>query len=259
MKLTGKIALVTGAGPNIGQEIARRLAEEGAEVVCNDVDAARAAAAAAYATTSGKARAMAADITDEAAVQRLVDGIVRDLGGLDVLVNNAAITIPKGLLETTLAEWERVLKVILTGTFLVSRAAAGAMVRRGRGGAIVNMASTSGHLGRANAIGYTTAKSGILNLTRSMAMDLVTHGIRVNSVTPTKTGVSVGGLSKAGERFFGEIPMGRLGRPIDQANAVAFLASDDAAFITGVDLRVDGGSLATWGLQPHTLKELGLK
>ena len=259
MKLTGRVALVTGAGPNIGQEIARRLAEEGALVVCNDVDAVRAADAAAYAATSGSARAMAADITDEEAVQRLVDGIVRDLGGLDILVNNAAITIPKGLLETTLAEWERVLKVVLTGTFLVSRAAAVVMVRQGRGGAIVNMASTSGHLGRANALGYTTAKSGILNMTRSMAMDLVTHGIRVNSVTPTKTGVSVGGLSKVGERFFGEIPMGRLGRPIDQANAVAFLVSDDAAFITGADLRVDGGSLGTWGLQPHTLKELGLK
>jgi len=248
MKLKGKMALVTGAGPNIGQEICRVLAGEGARVACNDVDAARAKAAAeAVEKDGGSALAVAADITDPGQVKAMVDRIAGQLGGLDILVNNAAITIPKGLLQISLEEWKRNIDIILTGTFLVSRYAAEVMVKQGRGGAIVNIASTSGHRGRANAIAYCTAKGGILNMTRAMAMDLASHGIRVNSVSPTKTGVSVGGLEKEGERSFDEIPLGRLGRPRDQALAVLYLVSDDAEFVTGFDLRVDGGALATWG------------
>jgi NAD(P)-dependent dehydrogenase (short-subunit alcohol dehydrogenase family) len=114
-------------------------------------------------------------------------------------------------------------------------------------GAIVNVASTSGHRGRRNAIAYCSSKGGVLNFTRAMAVDLAPHGIRVNSVSPTKTGRSVGNLESAGIRTYDEIPLGRLGDPQDQANAVLFLASDRAAFITGADLRVDGGAIATWG------------
>lgn len=248
MKLKGKTALVTGAGPNIGQEICRVLAGEGARVACNDVDAARAKASAeAIEKEGGSALAVPADITDPGQVKAMVDQVVQRFGGLDIVVNNAAVTIPKGLLQIGLEEWKRNIDIILTGTFLVSRYAAEVMVRQGRGGVIVNIASTSGHRGRPNAIAYCTAKGGILNMTRAMAMDLVSHGIRVNSVSPTKTGVSVGGLEKEGERSFDEIPLGRLGRPRDQALAVLYLVSDDADFVTGFDLRVDGGSLATWG------------
>lgn len=248
MKLKGKTALVTGAGPNIGQEICRVLAGEGARVACNDVDPVRAKASAeAIEKEGGTALAAPADITDAGQVKAMVDQVVQRFGGLDIVVNNAAVTIPKGLLQIGLEEWKRNIDIILTGTFLVSRCAAEAMVRQGRGGAIVNIASTSGHRGRANAIAYCTAKGGILNMTRAMAMDLVSHRIRVNSVSPTKTGVSVGGLEKEGERSFDEIPLGRLGRPKDQALAVLYLVSDDADFVTGFDLRVDGGSLATWG------------
>ena len=248
MKLKGKTALVTGAGPNIGQEICRVLAREGAKVACNDVDPTRAQASAeSLVKEGGSALAVPADIMDPVQVKAMVDRVVGHFGGIDILVNNAAITIPKGLLQITLEEWKRNIDVILTGTFLTSRAVAEVMVRQGRGGSIVNIASTSGHRGRANAVAYCSAKGGILNMTRAMAMDLAPHRIRVNSVSPTKTGVSVGGLEREEERAFGEIPLGRLGRPRDQALAVLYLVSEDADFVTGCDLRVDGGALATWG------------
>ncbi len=248
MKLTGKTALVTGAGPNIGQEICRVLASQEARVACNDVDPARAKASAErIEQAGGSALAVPADITDPVQVKAMVDRVVEHFGGLDILVNNAAITIPKGLLQLSLDEWKRNIDAILTGTFLCSRNAAEVMVRQGRGGSIVNIASTSGHRGRANALAYCTAKGGILNMTRAMAMDLAPYRIRVNSVSPTKTGMSVGALEREGERTFDEIPLGRLGRPRDQALAVLYLVSDDADFVTGFDLRVDGGALATWG------------
>lgn len=248
MELDGKVALVTGAGPNIGGEIARRLAATGAVVACNDVQ--REAAQRTVETieeAGGKALAAPGDISDPASVAAFVGQVVESQGRIDVLVNNAAITIPKGLLDCTYEEWCRVTDVALNGTFLVSQAVARSMVQRGEGGSIVNIASTSGHRGRRNAIAYCTAKAGILNLTRAMACDLAPHAIRVNSVSPTKTGASVGGLEATGARDAREILLGRLGRPEDQARAVLFLASDAAAFITGEDLRVDGGSLATWG------------
>ena len=248
MKLKGRTALVTGAGPNIGQEICSVLAGAGANVACNDVDPARAKASAGRIEgEGGKALAVPGDITDPAQVKAMVERTAEHFGGIDILVNNAAITIPKGLLHISLEDWRRNLDIILTGTFLCSRYVAEVMVRQGRGGTIVNIASTSGHRGRANALAYCTAKGGILNMTRAMAMDLVPHRIRVNSMSPTKTGVSVGGLEAEGEREFGEIPWGRLGRPRDQALAVLYLVSDDADFVTGIDLRVDGGALATWG------------
>ncbi len=248
MKLTQKTALVTGAGPNIGQEICRILASEGAKVACNDVDPERAKASAEkIEKEGGNALAVPGDITDAVQVKAMVDRVVEEFGGIDILVNNAAITVPKGLLQITLEEWKRNIDIILTGTFLCSRYAAEVMVRQGRGGSIVNIASTSGHRGRANALAYCTAKGGILNMTRAMAMDLAPHRIRVNSVSPTKTGVSVGALEREEERNFDEIPLRRLGRPRDQALAVLYLVSEDADFVTGCDLRVDGGALATWG------------
>lgn len=256
LELHGKVALVTGAGPNIGVAIARRLAAAGARVACNDVDAERAeAAAAAIRADGGDAIAVPGDITDPQAVAAFVQRTVDVYGGIDILVNNAAITVPKSLLTISYEEWCRNTDIILNGTFLVSQAVAKQMVAQGRGGAIVNIASTSGHRGRANAIAYCTAKGGILNLTRAMACDLAPYRIRVNSVSPTKTGASVGGLESAGARDTREILLGRLGHPEDQAAAVLFLVSDAAAFITGEDLRVDGGSLATWGTRSQRFEE----
>ena len=135
--------------------------------------------------------------------------------------------------------------VILTGTFLCTQRAAKQMIAQGTGGAIVNIASTSGHRGKAGAIAYQTAKAGVLNFTRGAAMELAPYGIRVNSVTPTQTGTPVGGgPARSDENVPGSIPRGRWGRPKDQAQAVLFLVSDTADFIVGVDLPVDGGNLA---------------
>ena len=125
------------------------------------------------------------------------------------------------------------------------------MTTAGQPGVVVNIASTSGHRGRKNALPYVTAKAAILNFTRALAVELARHGIRVNSVSPTKTGHGVTGLERADSRSFDEIPLGRLGRSQEQADAVLFLCSEQAAFITGEDIRVDGGALASWGTRSH--------
>jgi NAD(P)-dependent dehydrogenase (short-subunit alcohol dehydrogenase family) len=246
--LNGRIALVTGAGPNIGRTIASTLAAAGAIVVCNDLKPAFAdAAAEAINRTGGKAFAMPADISDPQQARDLVERASREVGLVDILVNNAGTTIPRSILSMTFEEWRKVHGVVLDGTFVVSQEVARRLVEAKAPGAIVNIASTSGHRGRKNAIGYCTAKGGILNMTRAMALDLAPYGIRVNSVSPTKTGQSVGAIESAASRDFAEIPLGRLGDPQDQANAVLFLASGLASFVTGEDIRVDGGTLATWG------------
>jgi NAD(P)-dependent dehydrogenase (short-subunit alcohol dehydrogenase family) len=246
--LSGRIALVTGAGPNIGRAIAATLARAGATVLCNDLkpDIAEAAAKAAS-EGNRKALALPFDITDPDAVEKAVDDASRQHGVIDILVNNAGVTIPRSILTMSVEEWRLVTRVIQDGAFHCSRAVAKRLVDAKKPGAIVNIASTTGHRGRKNAIAYATAKGGILNFTRALAMDLAPHKIRVNSVSPTKTGASVGAIESAGARSFDEIPLGRLGEPQDHANAVLFLVSDGASFITGIDLRVDGGTLATWG------------
>ena len=257
MRLDGKVALVTGAGPNIGRQIARTLAEAGAAVGCNDISASAAEKAAAdLADTDGGGMALPGDVTDERQVDDMVSTLVDRYGRMDILVNNAAITVPHGLLDTTTEEWSKVLAVNLTASFLTCRRVGRQMRDQGDGGSIINIASTSGHRGRAGALAYCSAKGGVLNMTRAMAMDLAQYGIRVNSVSPTKTGISVGSLESAEERFFGEIPLGRLGKPLDHANATLFLASDASEFCTGIDIRVDGGSLATWGMHTTPVAEL---
>lgn len=252
LNLQGRLALVTGAGPNIGREIARTLAAAGATVLCNDVVVERSQDTAKWISDQGlKAFPLPADITDPQQVAEMVRKAKAEYGVIDTLVNNAAMTIPKGLLTTTIEEWNKVIQVILNGTFLVSSEVAKGLLEAGKPGAIVNIASTSGHRGRSTALAYTTAKGAILNMTRSMAVELAKYGIRVNSVSPTKTGNSVGNISQSGGRSFDEIPLGRMGNPEDQANAVLFLVSDQAAFITGEDIRVDGGTLATWGTKQN--------
>jgi NAD(P)-dependent dehydrogenase (short-subunit alcohol dehydrogenase family) len=245
--LSGRIALVTGTGPNIGRAIAVTLGKAGAYVFCNDIDAAAAEGAAKAVRDAGaKGEALAFDITDADAVARAIETASRK-GVIDALVNNAAITIPKSIVNVSVAEWRRVLDVNMTGTFLCSQGVARRLIEAKKPGVIVNIASTSGHMGRTNAIAYCSSKGGVLNMTRAMAVDLAPHGIRVVSVTPTKTGVSVGALETAGIRTVDEVPLGRLGDPQEQANAVLFALSDLASFITGSDIRVDGGALATWG------------
>ena len=248
-RLEGKASLITGAGQNIGRAMAERFAAEGSRVAVVDLDEHRATAVAdGINAGGGRAISLAVDVGDEAAVTTMVERVIDQLGSVDVLVNNVAATVNKGLLDTTLDEWDRVFAVTLRSTFLCSRQVAMAMVAAGRGGAIVNVASTSGQRGIRNKFAYAVAKSGIYNLTRAAAMELAPHGIRVNTLTPTQTGSPVG---MADEAFSADragaakgIPIGRFGRPGDQAAAALFLASDEAGFITGADLVCDGGLLA---------------
>jgi NAD(P)-dependent dehydrogenase (short-subunit alcohol dehydrogenase family) len=245
--LSGRVALVTGAGPNIGRAIVATLAKAGATVLCNDLKPEIAEAAAKAVADGGKAFPLAFDITDPKQVEKSVEAATRQHGVIDILVNNAGVTVPKSLLTISLEEWQLVTRTIQEGAFLCSRAIAKRLIEAKRPGGIVNIASTTGHRGRKNAIAYATAKGGILNFTRALAVEMAPYRIRVNSVSPTKTGASVGAIETAGARSFDEIPLGRLGQPQDHANAVLFLVSEMASFITGIDLRVDGGTLATWG------------
>ncbi len=251
MLLEGRVAIVTGTGPNIGGEIARTLAANGAKVVCLDVRQEIAETTCQQITDlGGQALALAGDITKPADVQRVMDAAAAAFGGVHILVNNAGVSPLGSLMETKLEDWYRTIDVVLTGTLLCSRYAAEKMIAQNSGGAIVNICSTSGHRGRTGAIAYSTAKGGLLNLTRAMAMELAPHKIRVNTVTPSTSGVALatgrpheeGGPPK-------HVPLGRWGRTSDQAQAVVFLASPNADFITGVDLPVDGGVLAVfpWG------------
>ena len=213
--LDGKVAIVTGTGPNIGGEIARTLAAEGARVVCVDRDLERAEAAAIQIREEGgNALAVGCDITDPDEAPRAVREAVDAYGRVDILVNNAAITHRETILDASFEVWQRVLGVILNGSFLMSQSAANQMVSQGEGGAIVNIASTSGHLGTKAGIAYATAKAGILNFSRSMALQLADHNIRVNSVTPTQTGIPVAG---GRSRWEGPSSHEHTPRPVGQA------------------------------------------
>jgi NAD(P)-dependent dehydrogenase (short-subunit alcohol dehydrogenase family) len=195
-----------------------------------------------------------------------VERAVQELGPITLLVNNAAIFLQKGVLDMAHAEWSRQLAVILDGAFLCTQAVARRMVERGIRGCIVNVISTAGHQGQPGNIGYCTAKAGLLNFTRSVAMELARHGIRVNSLTPTATDPSEsfaraergGRAARRSDRvvalfdaFRRAGPMQVLPAPSDYARAVVYLASDDARHVTGTDLRVDAGAVARyWAWDP---------
>jgi NAD(P)-dependent dehydrogenase (short-subunit alcohol dehydrogenase family) len=253
-ELRGKVALVTGSAINIGRAIATTLGAAGAAVVCCDLDAAGAERTAGeIVAAGGRALGLRGDIREREAIEAVLDAAEERFGTVDVLVNNAAITINKTLLEISVDEWRRVVDTTLTGTFVCSKAVAARLVARGASGVIINLGSTTGHRGRSGAIAYAAAKGGVLNLTRAMAIELAPHGIRVCSVSPTRTGTPTGSgdadgdaARRAAHGSAAGIPLGRLGTPQDQANAVLFLASDAASFVTGADLLVDGGALATW-------------
>jgi NAD(P)-dependent dehydrogenase (short-subunit alcohol dehydrogenase family) len=266
VKLAGKVAIVTGTSPNIGAGIAGGLAEEGARVVCVDVEPDNARQCADWIRgRGGEALGLTCDVSDEGQVEAMVARAREAYGAVDVLVNNAGLLGGLGVLEMPLERWTRQLSVNLTGTFLCTKHVARLMVERGTKGSIIVIVSTAGHQGQAGNIGYCTSKSGLLNFTRAAAMDLVGHGIRVNSLTPTATDLEEGAARavswgrprpERGGRlldFQRMLPTGRLPSPRHYARAAVFLASDDAEMITGFDLRVDGGAIAKywpWVPQP---------
>jgi NAD(P)-dependent dehydrogenase (short-subunit alcohol dehydrogenase family) len=251
-RLADKVALVTGAADGIGAATAERLAEEGAAVVVADVDAAGGEAVAGRITaTGGRAVFVRADISDEADAAGLSAAAAREFGGLHILVNNAATFVLQGI-EASAADWHRSLAVNVVGTALVTRAAAPLIASSG-GGAIVNLASISSFVAQPNFVTYSATKAAILQMTRNLALDLAPHGIRVNCVCPGTilTRASRDHMDRTGtnlEQFLAaEAPrhlLNRVGTPREVANAILFLASDEASFITGTHLMVDGGYTA---------------
>ena len=244
MKLEGQVAIVTGGGRNIGEAVAQVLAEEGARVAIIDLDRARGAhVAAALGEMGREAIALAADVSKGAEVADAVAATVRRCGRIDILVNNVAISDNKTILDITEEEWDRVMAVTLKSQFLMAKHVAAQMVAQGPGGRIVNIGSTSGHRGRSRAVAYSAAKGGVANLTRAMAVQLAPYGIRVNSISPNKTGSPVGR-----DEFDPTRPITNLvkrpGQPVETARAVLFLVSDDSSFVLGENIFVDGGVMA---------------
>jgi NAD(P)-dependent dehydrogenase (short-subunit alcohol dehydrogenase family) len=241
MKLSNQVAIVTGAGRNIGEEISKTLASAGAKVAVVDLDKGRGEKVAAEINQAGgEAAAFVANVATESDIAGVVAAVVERWGRVDILINNAAISDNKNILEITKEQWDAVIAVTLTGPFLMSQHAARQMVAQGSGGKIVNVGSTSGFFGRSRAIAYSAAKGGIANLTRAMAVQLAPHKIRVNGVVPNKIGSPVGK-----DEFDPTRPVvnlrGRPGVPLDMARAVLFLVSEESDFIAGTMLFVDGG------------------
>jgi NAD(P)-dependent dehydrogenase (short-subunit alcohol dehydrogenase family) len=194
LSLDGQCAIVTGAGRNIGEAIALALADAGARVAVVDVDESRARGVAAEieARHPGSAVAVRTDVTVDAEVKALVDEVVRQWGRVDILVNNVGVVDRKPILDADEADWDRIIAISLKSVFLCTRHAARRMVGQGAGGRIVNIASTSAHQARLDAVAYPAAKAGVLHLTRCLAAQLAPHGIRVNAVTPNRVATLVG-------------------------------------------------------------------
>jgi NAD(P)-dependent dehydrogenase (short-subunit alcohol dehydrogenase family) len=193
MKLQNKVALITGTSPNICGGIAVGVAEAGAKLVCVDIQPENAHRCADYVKQhGGEALGVVCDVTNEAQVQAAVAQARETFGGIDILVNGAVIFNQKGVLDMPLAEWAQQTSVILTGAFLFTKHVAQLMIDQGRRGSIINIVSTAGHQGEPWNIGYCTGKSGLLNFTRSVAMELAEYGIRVTTLTPTATDTAEG-------------------------------------------------------------------
>jgi 3-oxoacyl-[acyl-carrier protein] reductase len=245
-RLAGRVAAITGGALGIGRATALRFAEEGASVVLGDVQVnAAEGVAKEIVQRGGRAVAVGVDVGDAAQVQAYVDRVVAEFGRLDVMFANAGIAHSAPFLEHPEAQWHRVLRVNLTGVFLCGQIAARQMVRQG-GGRIIVTASINGFRGVENLVGYNVAKAGVIELTKSMAVELAPHNVQVNAIAPAQidTRLTRGFSDDAKARRLARIPMGRFGEADEVAKAAVFLASDDASFVTGHTLAVDGGYLA---------------
>jgi NAD(P)-dependent dehydrogenase (short-subunit alcohol dehydrogenase family) len=252
VRLAEKRALITGGGTGIGRSAAELFAREGARVVVSGRRRAELEETVRLVEKAGGTAALVqGDVARPADAERMVRETVAALGGLDVLVNNAGILVRNAsVTSVAIEDWQRVIDVDLTGVFLVSRFALGEMVPAGRGGAIVNVSSVAGILGDPRMAPYNAAKGGLNLLTKNMALDYAGNGIRVNAVCPgriatpmPKSRLKPGDDWEAVLAAWGKnIPLGRVGRPEDVARAILFLASEEASWITGTTLVIDGGA-----------------
>ncbi len=247
MRLSGKTAIVTGAGRGIGRAIAQRFLQEGAALLLCDVAPERLTGALTALRPLGEVHTQVADVSSAHDADALVAKALGVWGRIDILVNNAGVATFAPFLDIAEADWDRTLAVNLKGMFLVGQRVARAMAGAA-GGAIVNMASTNGLVGERRLAAYNASKAGVILLTKTMAIELAEHRIRVNCVCPGFIGTELVGESGGDESFIreyvGKIPLGRVGRPEEVAAVFAFLASDDAAFVSGESVVVDGGQLA---------------
>jgi 3-oxoacyl-[acyl-carrier protein] reductase len=242
--LSNKVALVTGASRGIGAAIALELAARGAAVAVNYAGSADAAAdvVARIEAAGGRAVALQADVSDPAGASALVEQSIAQLGGLDIVVNNAGITRDGLLVRMSDEDWGAVITTNLTGVFSVTRAAAKHLMKQ-RSGSIVNVTSVVGLVGNAGQANYAAAKAGVIGLTKSVARELASRNVRANAVAPgfIETDMTAALSEAVSDAARGQIALGRFGSVEDVAAAVAFLASDEASYITGQVLAVDGG------------------
>ena len=254
MRLKDRVVAITGGGLGIGRATGLLFAAEGAQVALGDVETGAAETVAREITErGGRAIAIGVDVGDAAQVQAFVDRVVRELGRLDVMFANAGIAHSAPFLTHPESQWQRVLRVNLTGVFLCCQAAARHMVTQG-GGRIIATASINGFRGVENLVGYNVAKAGVIELTRTMAVELAQHHITVNAIAPAQIDTRLTRTlpEDARRRRVERIPMGRFGEPEEVARVALFLASDDASYVTGHTLAVDGGYLAggLWSRSP---------
>lgn len=245
MKLTydSKTALVTGAGRGIGRAIAEALGREGVAVVCVSQSADSCGSAAkAILDAGGRATSMAVDVSDEAAVSGACEALATESGGIDILINNAGITRDNLLFRMDSADWDSVLRTNLNSCFYWTKGLARPMTRK-RWGRIVNISSVVGLMGNAGQANYASAKAGMVGFTKSMAKELASRNVTVNAVAPgfIRTDMTEKIASAAKDLILPQIPLKRMGQPSDVANLVAYLASEEANYITGQVFTVDGG------------------
>ncbi|QPC88501.1 glucose 1-dehydrogenase [Mesorhizobium sp. NBSH29] len=251
MKLAGKSAVVTGAAGGIGYAIAERYLAEGAKVMIGDFDRARGEKAVKQLEGAGEVHFVETDVAKRAAIDGLLEAALKAFGTVDILVNNAGIVHGADFLDLEESDFDRVLNVNLKGSFLAGQAVARHMVERvkkgEKPGAIVNMSSVNAVFAIANQVPYSVSKGGINQLTKVMALSLAPYGIRVNAIGPgsimTDMLASVNSDPAAKNRILSRTPMGRIGDPSEIASIAAFLASDDASYITGQTIYADGGRL----------------
>jgi 3-oxoacyl-[acyl-carrier protein] reductase len=247
MRLKGKFALVTGAARGNGKAIALSFAEEGANVLVNDIDLELAAKLAKDIKDLGRqALAVKANVSKTADVEKMVAEALREFGRIDILVNNAGIFRKAFAVEMTDEQWDETIRVDLKGVFNCCRAVIAPMTRHNYG-RIVNISSIDGLRGCSGYAHYAAAKAGVIGLTRSLARELAPYGICVNAVAPgmIDTDMTKDRIAKYKHDYEKQIPLGRIGKPKDVAGAVTFLASDEASYMTGQTINVDGGWVMT--------------
>ena len=243
MKLTGKVALVTGAAQGIGKAVALLLARHGADIVVSDINLEKAEETAKEIESIGqKAMAIKVNVASLNDVERMVEAVLKKFGKIDILVNNAGITRDKLILRMTEEDWDTVLNVNLKGTFNCTKAVVRHMAKQ-RSGKIVSIASVVGEMGNAGQVNYAASKAGVIGLTKTIAREFAKRGINVNAIAPgyIETPMTEVLSDKVKEELKRLIPMERLGKPEDVAEAVLFLVIEESNYITGQVLNVNGG------------------